>query len=66
MSRRTPGGSRVSRKRRLNSTTKTKRDPEVRSNDLGIFKEVSSRSKLKREYREYKGLYRKERCAQAK
>ena len=43
----------------LNSTTKTKRDPEVRSKDLGIFEGVLSRSKLRREYRKYEGLYRK-------
>ena len=52
-------GSMVSRKHRLNSTTKTKRDPEARSNDLGIFERVLSRSKLRREYRKYEGLYRK-------
>ena len=50
---------RVSKERRLNSTTKTKRSPETRINDLGIFGRVLSRSKLKREYRKYKGLYRK-------
>ena len=49
----------VSGERQLNSTTKTKRDPEVGSNDFGIFEGVLSRSKLRREYREYWSLYRK-------
>ena len=31
----------------------------TRSNDLGIFEGVSSRSKLERQYRKYDGLYRK-------
>ena len=35
-------------------------------NDLGIFEAVSSRSKLRREYREYNSLYRKEKYAQTK
>ena len=49
--------SKVLRKRRLNSTTKTKRDPRQGVNDLGIFEAVSSRSKSEREYRKYTGLY---------
>ena len=49
----------VSRKRRLNSTTKTKRDPRQGINDLGIFEAVLSRSKLRRNYRRLDGLYRK-------
>ena len=52
------GVLKVLRKRRLNSTTKTKRDPRQGVNDLGIFEAVSSRSKLEREYRKYTGLYR--------
>ena len=31
----------------------------MRSNDLGIFEGVSSRSKLEIQYRKYNGLYRK-------
>ena len=31
----------------------------ARSNDLGIFEGVSSRSKLELQYRKYDGLYRK-------
>ena len=53
------GGSRISKEHRLNSTTKTKRDPETRNNDLGIFEGVLSRSKLEREYRKYNRLYKK-------
>ena len=39
-------GSKVSEEHQLNSTTKTKRDPDIGSNDLGIFEGGSSRSKL--------------------
>ena len=39
--------------------TKTKRDLGSKDQDLGIFKGRSSRSKLKRKYRKYNGLYRK-------
>ena len=39
-------GSMVSREHRLNSTTRTKRDSEAKDKDLGIFKVISSRSKL--------------------
>ena len=60
------GGSKVSREHRLNSTMKTKRDEETRSNDLGIFKGVLSRSKLRNEYRRYESLYREEECARTK
>ena len=60
------GGSKVSRERQLNSTTKTKRDSEMRSNDLGIFEGVLSRSKLRNGYRRYESLYREEECARTK
>ena len=53
------GGSKVSRERRLNSTTRTKRDLRQGSDDLGIFEGVLSRSKLEIRYRKYDGLYRK-------
>ena len=52
------GGSKVSEERRLNSTTKTKRDLGQEAYDLGIFEGVSSRSKLGTRYRKYVGLYR--------
>ena len=60
------GDLKVSEEHRLNSTTKTKRSPKTRSNDLGIFKGVSSRSKLERQYRKYDSLSRREGCAQTK
>ena len=66
VSRRTPEVQGFLRKRRLNSTTKTKRDPGTRDNDPGIFKGVSSRSKLERQYRKYNGLYRKGESARTK
>ena len=38
---------------------KTKRDFRMRNKDLGIFEGRLSRSKLRREYRRYDGLYRR-------
>ena len=60
------GDSMVSEKCRLNSTMKTKRDPKVRSSDLGIFEGGLSRSKLRREYRSMRVYIEKEKCARAK
>ena len=48
----------ISREHRLSSTTKTKGDPRWRTNDLGIFEVVSSRSKLENKYRKYDSLNR--------
>ena len=56
----------VSEERRLNSTTRTKRDPRQGAMTFGIFEGVSSRSKLGGQYRKYDDLYRKGECAWTK